>query len=285
MNRRGFALLAVLWVVAILGIVVGSSMRLARVGAGASTNRVTLTRAGWAREACLEILLARYAAEASVRLLDTVDLGRGTWCRAELEDAGSRLDLNHAVPEALRTVIGSDSLADALLDWRDADDDSRPHGAEAEWYLSVGRRPPRNGPLADVAELRLIRGFGDTVVGALTPLLTTRGTARLNLNSAPAPLLATLPGVGPEAIDVVSGRRLTGQRIQGIDQLAGLLSPPAREALLARYQELGPLAVVEPAGFTAVLEGGVEGAAPVARAVLMLVPAGSRLAVVRQEVE
>ncbi|MDQ3427919.1 MAG: type II secretion system protein GspK, partial [Gemmatimonadota bacterium] len=252
MNRRGFALLTVLWVLAILGLLVAGSLRLAEIGGATSRNRIALTRAGWAREACLEILLSRYAGAATIRKVDTVDLGRGAWCRAELEDAGARLDLNLATPTALRVVLGNDSLADALLDWRDADDVVRPLGAEAEWYRSAGQRLPRNGPLADPAELRLVRGFGDSVTAQLAPLLTARGTGRLNLNSAPPSLLATLPGFGAEAVSVVSYRRLAGERIQGVEHLAALLSPPAREELLAHFVDLSRLTATEPAKFTAV---------------------------------
>lgn len=283
MSRRGFALITALWAVAVLGLLVGVSLRLAGVGAATTRNRVALTRGSWAREACLEILLSRYRAEPAIRLVDTVELGRGTWCRAELEDSGARLDLNGASAEALRILTGNDSLTGALLDWRDADDIPRPLGAEVDWYLNEGRRPPRNGPLRDVSELRYVRGFDDSTAARLAGLLSTVGTKRLNLNSAPPSLLAALPGLGPEVIDVIARRRSAGHRVGGIDQLGALLSPAGRESLLAHYEELAGLVVTEPERYTAVLEGGVRGSASVARAVLTLVPNGTRLAVTRRE--
>lgn len=285
MSRRGFALLTVLWVITILGLTVGVTMRIAAAGSGSSRNRIGLARSGWAREACLEILLARFANDISTRRVDTVDLGRGAWCRAALGDTEARMDVNLASPEALGMLVGKDSLVDALLDWRDTDDVARPAGAEAGWYRAAGRRFPRNGPIADVAELRLVRGFSDSVTASLAALLTARGTGRLALNSAPTRLLATLPGFGPEVLEVAARRRQSGEPIQSINQLAALLSAQARETLLAHYGELSRLATTEASGFTAVLEGGVRGAAPVSRAVVYLVPSGPRLAVISQEVE
>src|SRR5437660_1645166 len=86
----------------------------------------SLPTAGWAREACVEILLARYTLNPAIRRLGPVDLGRGTWCAATLEDPAAKLNINLAEREALVTTLSAfgrrlsaDSLADALLDWRD----------------------------------------------------------------------------------------------------------------------------------------------------------------------
>ena len=78
MTQRGFALLAVLWTITAVSVLAGAVMTVARLGSTTTRNRVLLARAGWAREACVEILQARYAQDVSVRRLDSVDLGRGT---------------------------------------------------------------------------------------------------------------------------------------------------------------------------------------------------------------
>src|SRR4051794_9967673 len=85
MNRGGFALLAVLWVITALSALAGAGLIVARLGGATTRNRVLLARAEWAREACGEILLARFAADASVREVPQVVLGRGTWCHASVE--------------------------------------------------------------------------------------------------------------------------------------------------------------------------------------------------------
>lgn len=56
-------------------------------------------------------------------------------------------------------------LIDALLDWRDEDDEPRPNGAESEYYnlLEPGYYP-KNGPLDTIEELLLVKGFSAAVL-------------------------------------------------------------------------------------------------------------------------
>ena len=89
--------------------------------------------------------------------------------RYGLIDESSKLNLN-VLPfwdeqvdvrtEVLAALPGmSDDIADAILDWLDADDESRDFGAESNYYRS--QSPPyesKNGPLDSLDELLLIRG-------------------------------------------------------------------------------------------------------------------------------
>src|SRR6266566_9025823 len=119
-TREGFALLAVLWTLTAITMLTGAAMAVARVGSTTTRNRVLLTRAAWAREACGEILQARYAQDPSVRRLDSVDLGRNTWCTATLEDPSIKLNLNLADRAALVTVfhavVRRSGAVDSLVD-------------------------------------------------------------------------------------------------------------------------------------------------------------------------
>ncbi len=284
-NRTvGFALLAVLWTLTAVTVLTGAVLTVARLGGATTRNRVLLARAAWAREACGEILEARYAQDASVRGLDSVDLGRGTWCAATVHDPSDRLNLNLADRTALVTVLQAvvgpsgavDSLADALLDWRNPDAAPRPLGDES--------RANRNGPLADVGALRYVRGFTEARVAALTSFLTTRGTGAINVNVAPPEVIAALPGMTEEAVWLLMMRR--GRTpIASADVLAGLLSPGARATLLARYPEFVRSAVFAPPQFVAVVTGGVRGTPLVARVTLTIVPVAGKLAVIRRETE
>jgi hypothetical protein len=269
----------------VLGTAAGVSLAVASLGTQATRNRLLLTRAAWAREACAEILVARYAKDRSVQLVDTVDLGRGTWCRAALEDVNAKLDVNLATPEALRLVLGNDTLVDALLDWRDADDVERPLGAEAAWYQAHGRRVPRNGPLAAVSELRYVRGGDSASVAELERVLTTRGTGQLALNTAPLEVLLAIPGMTVEAVEVLRDFRLVNRSARDADEFIGRLSPPARSTLLERYGEFMREAAFAPARFTLLLEGGVTGFGGTSRGWLTVVPTAGRLAVIRREME
>src|SRR6266545_1341201 len=290
-HTGGFALLAVLWVLTALTVLTGVALAVARTGSQTTRNRILLARAGWTREACVEILrssppdpLSASRRGGTPVTVGPIDLGRGTWCAARLEDPAAKLNVHLADRDALVAVLAAvsprqsvDSLVDALLDWRDPDNVARPNGIEAQ--------ENRNGPLADVAELRYVRGFDSSVVARLTGFLTTRGTGAINVNAAPRGVVATLPGISEEAIHVLLGRRMSGRPVQSADELASLLSKSARSGLLAQYPEFVRAATFAPPQLIAVVEGGVEGTPIVARATLTLVPVPGRLAVIRRETE
>lgn len=104
------------------------------------------------------------------------------------------------------------TIAASTLDWRDSDGMRRARGAEAEWYLASGSWSiPRNGPFAEVSELRGVRAVTDSLYRMLEPLITIRGDGRVNLNTAPAPVIAALPGFG-----VAAARRLVAARNRGV---------------------------------------------------------------------
>jgi type II secretory pathway component PulK len=261
MNRRGFALLAVLWVITALTVLTGVALRVARTGWQTTRNRVLLARAGWAREACVEILLARYAADPTVRRVDTVDLGRGTWCRAVLEDPATKLNANVADREALKRLLSAIS--------------NQPSTAES--ILTARRR----GPIYHLAQ---VPGMDSVLAARLAPFLTTRGAGAVNVSAAPLEVLTTLPGVSQEALQVILLHRDT-RPIQGADELAALLSKPSRTVLLAAYPEFVRSTVFKPTQFVAVVEGGVHSTALRSQATLTVVPAPGRLAVIRRETE
>ncbi|HUR54475.1 MAG TPA: hypothetical protein VMZ71_10110 [Gemmataceae bacterium] len=53
----------------------------------------------------------------------------------------------------------TEEIADAIVDWVDKDDDTRPAGAEASYYLSLSNAyRTKNGPLNSVDELLFVRG-------------------------------------------------------------------------------------------------------------------------------
>ena len=267
MNTRGFALLAVLWTLAAVTALTGAAISVARLGSSTTRNRILLARAGWAREACVEILLARYAQDPALRGIDPVDLGRGTWCDAKLEDPATKVNVNLADRAALVTVLRAvaparavDSLADAVLERR------------------------RHDVFADVAELAGVRGFTDSFVAQLSRFVTTRGTGVINVNAAPPEVLATLPGMTEETLELILARR-GAAALASVDVLAGWLSPGARATLLASYPELVRAATFMPPELVGVVQGGVRGTSLVARVTLTVVPVTGRLAVIRRETE
>lgn len=299
-ERRGFALVAVLWIlmsVAAIGSVLTMS---ARESVATAQNRIDLLRAAWRAEACAEA--ARSVIEAALAG-DNSGIGTApvwtrlsriasqspllTGCSLSLRPAGTTIDVNSADSTRLRAVLlaagqsadAADSLVDALLDWRDADHRSRPRGAEDEWYAAQRRPAPRDGPFESPDELALVRGF-DRITGVDTLLGVE--DERIYLDGAPLAVLASLPGIDAEAIAFVADSRMRGSPIRDLTSLAAALSPKARQDLLTHYPELVQLTTSTPDAWT-ITSRASAGAPPlVATLELRLVRAGRRAAIVRR---
>ena len=257
MNRRGAALLLVLWLLVLLTGLVAVSLGGARTGSGAGRNRLELLRAGWAREACLEILLGRAAGksddwEPESLALDSIDLGDGIWCRAEVEDPGERVHLNLASRDAMLALVGDSSLADTLLRTR-------------PW--------PATAALLDLPAL----------AGGLPPrwlaLVTVRGTGRVNLNRAGLKVLQTVPGLDQDGARALVMAR-THPRLRSLDEAVGALPPATQQRVLAQYQAFASATTMAPDQLIALVSGHVRDRPVVAQATITLAPAGTRLAVI-----
>lgn len=131
-----------------------------------------------------------------------------------IEDEQGKFNLNnlvvnnHASPDdialfrRLLAALGlAPELADAVVDWIDADSDlAGGGGAEDAYYLSLAH-PYRtaNQPLVQIEELYRVRGFDAAAVAKLRPHVTalpTRARILINANTATAEVLAAaLPGV------------------------------------------------------------------------------------------
>ncbi|MGD2073918.1 MAG: type II secretion system minor pseudopilin GspK [Gammaproteobacteria bacterium] len=134
--------------------------------------------------------------------------------------------------EALELPI---ELADALVDWMDADVNVRfPDGAEDQSYLLL--QPPyrtANQPLVDVSELRLIQGYEPEVVETLRPyVIALPVPTPININTAGATVLRSLaPGIAEsEGASLVSARPEEGfpgtAAFLKLPELAGKEPPP-----------------------------------------------------------
>jgi len=261
MNRGGFALLAVLWVLTALTALTGAGLLVARMGSETTRNRILLARAEWAREACGEILAARFAVDPTIRELAPIDLGRGTWCRASLEDPAARLNVNTADRAALVQLFKAVGVQATL----------------AESIVVMRARSP-------LYDLRQVHGVDSAVAARLSSFVTVRGTGVVNVNAAPPEVLRTLPGMTEEGVFLLISRRAL-RRVHSADEFAGLLSRSSRTVFLGNYAEFVRGAVFDPPQLVATIEGHVRGTAIVARAVLTTVPVPGRLAVIRRETE
>lgn len=92
----------------------------------------------------------------------------------------------------------NEELADAVVDWTDADDErTEPNGAEDSAYSPA--RLAANQPFHSIAELGLVEGFDEDTLAIIWPYVTALpvNTARnvytrININTAPAVILKSL---------------------------------------------------------------------------------------------
>ncbi|WP_168206028.1 type II secretion system minor pseudopilin GspK [Geobacter sp. FeAm09] len=122
---------------------------------------------------------------------------------AVLKRLGTQLD----IPE---------SVWNALADWIDTDDLPRSGGAETTYYKSLSPSyAARNGSLATVNELSLVKGFTADVVNKLKPFVTVypgkASTLAVNVNTAPKEVLMALDSsiTASVAERIMEERRLT----------------------------------------------------------------------------
>lgn len=150
------------------------------------------------------------------RPVPPIDLGEGT-IQIVVEDEERKININRlvlangnapddqrlAVFRRLLEILEIDpSLADAVVDWLDNDETPRVGGAESSFYLS--RKFPykaKNDLFDTVEELRLVRGVTPEVFEKLRPFVTVHSSGKVNINTAPVPVLMAL-SAGQDAADV-----------------------------------------------------------------------------------
>lgn len=298
--RRGFALLVVLWLVVALTSVGLAYSASGRTAISSTHNRSNLLRAAWLAEGCAAQLQSATtealrneepvaAAEAWDELDDFLDGSHRPTdeCELTLRPAGGGINLNDADPEPLARLVRrlvsdparADSMIDALLDWRDTDEDHRAFGAEIAWYRGHAHTIPRNDSIADPLELELVRGYEGR--SDLLALVTTE-PGRIAINHVPEEVLAILPGMSPEAVSRMLDLRSRGERVADLAVLAESLSPSGRAVMAHEFAVLARMTTVEPDAW--ILTSRVRSGHPTVTAVLelRLVRAGGRVAVVRR---
>ena len=249
-NRRGIAMLAALWLVVGITVVIlefaliGRDRRevglaaadRARASAGA-LGAFSMTRARL--EAALRAgpqstAGAIGSAQAADPWLGVDSLYSGTILVDSMEvvieaiDLGTRLNVNALSESELRTLFSNllgdfvlaDQLAQAISDWRDPDEIARARGGEREQYLTAKLlRLPSNQNFRDLEELLDVKGMTPDIYSVVSPYFTTLGSAQVNLNSAPVPVLRVLPGMTDEIVSRILSARSRGARIAGVNEV------------------------------------------------------------------
>jgi len=230
------ALMLVLWLLVVLGAVAAGVAESSRGEAGVVTNLKARAAARSGAESGIAaamsriehlVVAARTPQNAALvfREIDRhfsgmreVAVGDARFGVAVV-DLSARIDLNHADEATLRTFVAqftdesrATRIVAALEDWEDADDLTRPNGAEAAEYGRAGSPyVPRNGPLQRLDDFAHVLGVTDSLALAVAPYITVDGDKRVNINTAPEPVLASLPGIGPAGARTLIARRDGGE--------------------------------------------------------------------------
>lgn len=198
-NRRawqqGAALVMVTWALAIIGAVVAAYLARGLVEAEANREARETAAGRSLAQAGLACFVQRFLADE-----DGADGPGDDWLTAEealaalvegqvtvdISDCGSRINLNLADQSALLALFdGEKAPAEAILDWRDADDEPRPAGAEKDYYQSLTPPlAPANGFFDCPEEIWLVKEAEEyrQVIEAET---TVHGPANPNLIAPP----------------------------------------------------------------------------------------------------
>jgi len=210
-SRRGFILVAVLWILAALATLASIYSVYALNTASASRLPEERLKAEMAIRAGVE--LAAYQVMAAAQ---NETPGHGAFV-AKLGDAtidvqyvseGARVDLNSASPALLTglfTSLGYDKAAEsyaARIDgWRTEVAPNAPNKEAAVYKDASAPYPPRQGPFATTTELSLVLGIPPAAVARAMPYVTVySGAAKVDVLDADPAILAALPDVSPDAV-------------------------------------------------------------------------------------
>ncbi|MCU0777999.1 MAG: general secretion pathway protein GspK [Akkermansiaceae bacterium] len=226
--RRGMALLAVIWLIAILALATMTALRVISFDMEIASAKIHGSRARHVAEMGIAIG-ANPVVKRSDPILRQFNAEAGEGFEVRVISEGSRFNINAILLKddtaLLRSMFvdwgleldDAQAVVDALGDWVDADGNVKLNGAEIKEYEALGRiNQPFNRPFYDLAEMRLVLGMD--LVEAVRPdwreWFTIWSGGALDLNDAPAELIAAAAEVRVEEAEIIpeTVRGSDGQR-------------------------------------------------------------------------
>ena len=216
-QKSGFALIAVLWLIAILSLAAITTLRVISFDMDIATAKVHGSRAYHLAEMGIAVG-TNPAVERTDPLLHRIDGANNEEIHVTITSESARFNINSLVLSEDKSLIRSifiywgldldsaQALTDALTDWVDGDDEVALNGAEFPEYERMGRiNQPFNHPFYDIGEMALVRGMDQ--VEALRPdwrnWFTVWSGGTLDLNEADAQLIAAAAEVSEAQASVI----------------------------------------------------------------------------------
>ena len=216
--QKGFALVLVLWMLALLTVLAGGYSVSMRLETRLTENYLQSAQAGAVAEAGVWLAtqeLQKPETERRWRSDNTLyDINIFKYkLSLRIQNESGKIDLNTARPELLQTLLEStnggqsdrkiDEILQAILDWRDRDDLTRTNGAEDDEYKNAGYDyGAKNGPFNNVEELRLVMGVTDELYRKIAGVLTVYSRQQgINPLYAGRIALLALPDVDEQVVN------------------------------------------------------------------------------------
>jgi len=250
-SEEGVALLMVLWVLTILMVIVLSFSFMTRT----ETLATLAFREGMEKKFLAEAGIQRgieeiYYMKQNPQLaqLEESDawktdgtpysgrLGEGDYA-VRITDESGKIDINTLTDASgiiLKTLLiqmgvedeQGDTIVDSILDWKDADDLVRLHGAESDYYQSLPNPyKAKNANFDTLEELLLVKGMtyeiffgGGGKKGLVNFITINSGMNIINVNAAPKEVLMAIPGITPEIADAIISYR-QNKKIMNIQEV------------------------------------------------------------------
>jgi general secretion pathway protein K len=215
-DGRGFALILVLWIAALLAVIAASLVSSGRTETRLAHNLVENAKAealadGAIQRAVLGLLSAdRDRAWRAGGGPYSLAYGEGE-VQVSIADEDGKVDLNAAPPELLAGLLGqlgldadaAKAMADRIVDYRDPDHDPSPQGAEDPQYGTAGRPAgAQDRPFAAESELLGVLGMTPELYRRMRPYVTVfSGAEAVDPMHASRVVLAAIPGMTDQLIE------------------------------------------------------------------------------------
>jgi general secretion pathway protein K len=243
-DERGFALIVVLLVMALVGVIGAEfaySMRLEAAAVRAYKAGIIgahLAEAGLAqatREIVAESAFVSLDEKGLLTFYDNNRLALPHLPREKVELAGgrfsyrimdeeARININNSPPDRIERLLVKlglertvrDVIGDSLQDWRDSNEEHRLNGAESDYYLALPvPYRSRNANLESVAELLQIRGVTPEIYAGtegkpgLADFVSVKAAGPVNVNTASPAVFVALGLSDAEITQILQTRAIT----------------------------------------------------------------------------
>jgi general secretion pathway protein K len=216
-RTRGAALLAVIWLIAILSLACVAALRVIKFDTEIAAAKIHGSRALQIAE--MGVALGCHPqVDRSDPILQQFNGATGEGFQVRVASEGGRFNINFILLNQDKTLLrniftywgleldDAQAVADALGDWVDSDDNTALNGAEVGDYEKLDRyNQPFNRPFYDVNEMRLVLGMDlvEAVYPGWRQWFTVWSGGPLDVNEATTDMIAVAAESTPEEVEII----------------------------------------------------------------------------------